>query len=307
MPEPLDAPATRPSLQARAFHLLLRLMRRRRHYASVPGLMAGIAATRRAGPAPVPARMRTRLQVHTRTVQGREVLTLAPADAAPEGPALLYLHGGGYCRPITSFHWSLIADLVQATGRTAVVPLYPLAPESDCLQALTWLRAVHAQAARRHGSGLPVLGDSAGAGLALALCQHLRTDALPLPDRLVLITPFMDVAVTSPQSAAIAPRDPMLGIAGVREAGRLWAGSLGVAHPLVSPLHAELRGLPAMQVFIAGNDILGPDALAFTQRALAAGCVVEQQVHARMVHAWPLLPVPEAQAARRQMAAFLLG
>lgn len=297
--------ADRPSLRAGAVRLLLRLTRRRRVYASVPGLMAGIAHSRRSGAASIPPAVCARLDVRRELLGRHAIVTLAPRDAAAGGPALFYLHGGGYCRPITACHWALLAWLVRATGRTVVAPLYPLAPEHDSITTLAWLRAAHARFVQRHGTGHPLAGDSSGASLALALAQQLRDDDLPLPAGLSLITPLADVSLMHLDIADIAPRDPMLGVSGLREAGRLWAGRLSVEHPLVSPLHADLRGLPPLQILVAGDDILGPDALCLADRARASGCTVELHAMPGMVHAWPLLPMPEAREARRWIRDFL--
>ena len=99
----------------------------------------------------------------------------------------------------------------------------------------------------------------------------------------------------------------MLGVPGVREAGRLYAGALGTEHPLVSPLRADLRELPPTQVFAGTDDILHHDALAFAEKARKAGCSVELHLAAGMIHVWPLLPLPEARDARRAIGQFLEG
>ena len=94
----------------------------------------------------------------------------------------------------------------------------------------------------------------------------------------------------------------MLAMAGVREAGRLYAGALALNHPAVSPTHGDLAGLPTMTVFVATRDLLGHDALDFSERVQRAGGAVDLHKGEGMVHAWPLLPVPEAQAARAVIA-----
>ena len=277
-------------------------MRRRRIYASAEGLQRGIAQVRRTGPAAPPA-PGTALNVQRRDLAGHPVFTLAPARPVHAPRPVLYLHGGGYVRPITPQHWGFLAWLVRTTGCEVTVPLYPLAPESTCTDTLAWVHAVHAQLATRHAAEtIHLMGDSAGGGLALVLAQTLRDEGQPPAAQMVLITPWVDVAVSHPAAVHTAQRDPMLALAGVREAGRLYAGALPLDHPTVSPARGDVAGLPPMALFVATRDLLGHDALAFAERVQKTQGAMELHRGEGLVHVWPLLPVPEARTARAVIA-----
>ena len=291
-----------PSLRHHALVLVLQAMRRRRIYASVEGLQRGIAQVRRAGPA-APRASGPALTVQRRELAGHPVFTLAPARPVQPPRPVLYLHGGGYVRPITRHHWGFLEWLVRTTGCEVTVPLYPLAPESTCLDTLAWVTAVHAQLAARHApQAIHLMGDSAGGGLALALAQSLRDAGQPRAAQMVLLTPCVDVAVPHPAAVQTARRDPMLALAGVREAGRLYAGTLPLDHPAVSPAYGDVAGLPPMALFVATRDLLGHDTLNFAARVHQAGGALELHQGEGMVHVWPLLPVPEARVARAAIA-----
>lgn len=292
------------SWRARAVKVLLRAIRRRRIYASASGLMAGIHATRRAGGARPPAALRQVVNLETDNVASCEVYTLQPRSQ-PSGRVVLYLHGGAYCRPITPQHWSFLRWLAEQARCTVIVPLYPLAPESQCAETVKAVRAVHDWVLARYQRVDAFAGDSAGAGLCLALSQNLQATGGTLPSRISLITPWVDATLTHPSIPETSLRDPMLGISGIREAGRLYAGQLGTDHPWVSPLRADLHGLPPLQVLAGTDDILHHDAVAFAERARSAGCSVDLHLAAGMIHAWPLLPVPEAHTARQAIGQFL--
>lgn len=298
---------SRLSLRARALKALLRIMRRRRIYDSVAGLMAGIENTRVSGPARPSAQMCRDLEIGFEQIGAMEVYTLKPRKLSPDRPVMLYLHGGAYCRPITSHHWRFLLWLVTAHDCVVVVPLYPLAPESQCIATVQALRNMHALMSERHGQFDAFVGDSAGAGLCVAFCLALRASNKALPNRLVLISPFVDVSLTHQLVGDTARRDPMLGILGIREAGRLYAGDLGLDHPFVSPLQADLHDLPAMQIFVGTDDILHHDALAFAHKAKDAGCDVDLHAESGMIHVWPLLPLPEARRSRLAITRFLMG
>lgn len=296
------------SLRHQLVVALLKATRRRRIYASVEGLHAGIAQTRQTGPdLPGPA-LSGRIKVERKLWRGHPHYTLSPRTTGATTLHLLYLHGGAYVRPITRFHWRLLAELVERTGCQATVPLYPLAPESDCERTLAHVREVHAQLLETvPPQELVLAGDSAGGGLTLALALSLQRDRVPVARRLVLISPAVDMSLTGADLHAVAQRDPMLALDGLREAGRLYAGSWPVEHPFVSPLRAAtLAGLPPTTLFVGTRDLLGPDALRLSDRLRDHGCEVQLHLGHEMIHVWPLLPTPEGSQAREQLAAALM-
>ena len=288
-----------PSWQHRLVVLWLRLSRRKRIYASIEGLYTGIRQTRRAGPALPGRRMCAQLDVTFELVGTHPVYHLAPKQPRTQAPQVFYLHGGAYVRPITRHHWRLLRELVLDTGCHISVPLYPLAPEGDCVQALNVVRQAWERAQQRAGmQALLLAGDSAGAGLALALAMDLRERARPLPAHLLLICPWLDLTLREPHNAAQLRRDPMLARAGAAEAARLYAGALALEHPWVSPLFGDFHGLPGMTVWSAGNDLIGSDALRLAERMREQGGTLDLHVEPEMIHVWPLLPTPEGRQAR---------
>lgn len=290
------------SLGARATILLLRLIRRKRIYASKQGLTQGIRQTRQAGPARPSAQLARDLHIAQETFAGQDVYRLRSKRRAQSPARILYFHGGAYVRPITTFHWRFLAALAHATGGELVVPLYPLAPESHGLAALDFALQVHQRESAQSGH-LFLMGDSAGGGLALAVAAALRDHGMVAARRLILLTPWVDVELPHPDAPAIEPHDPMLAVVGTRLAGQMYAGALPTSHPAISPLRGALHGLPPMTLFAAGRDILGPDAIAFAAKAQAHGCEVDLRVEPDMVHVWPLLGFAESRRAVAAMAA----
>lgn len=294
------------SIGANAMVLLLKMIRRKRIYASVAGLMKGIAETRASAPVRPSERMRKALTILVESIEGREVYTLGPRHRASSGKHVFYLHGGAYVRPITRQHWQFLEHLVKSAGCTVTVPLYPLAPESQCSDILRFVQGVFLRMAQgTHIDNVTLMGDSAGAGMSIALALILRDQGLPMPAQLALITPWVDATLTHAGIPGTEPKDPMLGVAGVREAGRMYAGFLPVQHPFVSPVYADLSNLPAMTVFAGTHDILHHDAVLFVQKAEKHGCQVDLRLRCGMIHAWPLLPFPEAKQARDEIARLL--
>jgi epsilon-lactone hydrolase len=294
------------SLQASLLVLALRLMRRRRIYASAEALYASTAKIRLTGPAHPCARMRRKLDIADTQIDGQQIYTLTPRNGATSGEHILYFHGGAYFRPITRHHWRFLAALAERTGCTITVPYYPLAPEHQCAETIDFALRVMAwvmhEAPADH---VTLMGDSAGGGLVTALALALRDRGLAPPRQLILLTPWLDVSASDPRMSANAARDPMLALAGAREAGRRYAGKLGVEHPLASPLMADLTGLPPITLFAATHDLLLQDALRFARKARSQGCEVDLRVQKGMIHVWPIMPIPEARRTRAAIAALL--
>lgn len=290
----------RPSLGARLFRAVIQLSGRKRVLGSLATLRAGIDDARRRGPALPPHSLRRALRVDVAEFNGCRVYTVfPPGDTSP--PRLLYLHGGAFFRSITPTHWRFLRRLVEASGRSVRVLLYPLAPEHHGTAALDVADRVFDDL----GPHAAVMGDSAGGTLALALALRRRDSGTSPPSCVVLITPMLDAALTSDDVLATARRDPMLDTPGLREAARLYAGALPLEHPWVSPLRADHHGLPRTLVFAGTDDLLHHDALRFAAKAREQGVDLTCVLGDRMIHVWPLLPFAEGRQALATIVAFL--
>lgn len=240
--------------------------------------------------APIPAFLRRRHDVEIATVQGRPVITVTPKDHPP-ATELIYLHGGAYVQPIGLPQWILVGQMLRRLDATVTVPLYGLAPWHTVDDALALLGEVHSfvrDRARASGAPLVVGGDSAGGGLTLAHALAQRDEGADLPDRMLLICPWVDVTVSHPEIAALIPRDLTLNPTGLRVAGELWAGTRDVRDPLVSPISADLAGLPPMRSVVGGQEILLPNARDFDRRARTAGVAASLRIYPAGFHEFPV-------------------
>ncbi len=240
-----------------------------------------------------------------------EWVEAADAPAAPRRPLLMYVHGGGFIggSPIT--HRPITAALALH-GFRVFAPDYRVAPEhpfpaplDDVVAAWRGLRAlndVESPAGR-----LVVAGDSAGGNLALALMLSLRAAGAQLPDAAALFSPSTDLTGASPSLQANTGRDPMFHGPALEHLGRAYLGLAGLAtNPLVSPLHADLAGLPPLLVHVGEEEVLRDDGLRLAAKARAAGVRVETVVWPVVTHAWQLIArLPEARQSLAAAAQFL--
>ncbi|CAN5391637.1 hypothetical protein BH11ACT5_BH11ACT5_19990 [soil metagenome] len=184
------------------------------------------------------------------------------------------------------------------------VPVMPLAPTgtaSDVVAGVTSL--VASLVATAGASNVSIIGDSSGGGMALAVAMALRDLEVPPLHATVLISPWLDVSGTDPRLAEIAPRDPWLAVPGTHAAGALYRASLGEGDWRVSPLFGSLEGLGPITMFSGTRDILNADAHRFLPLAAAAGLAVDFHEGPGMIHNYPILPMPEGDAARAVIVA----
>ncbi|WP_243770218.1 alpha/beta hydrolase fold domain-containing protein [Amycolatopsis acidicola] len=184
------------------------------------------------------------------------------------------VHGGGFVEEIEPHHWRYAAELADRLGCTVTLPLYPLVPRYSHTTILPMVQATYD---------------------ALAIAQRLRERGEPQPERILLISPWLDVLVDDPMSVLLDDYDPMLGITGLREAGRTYSEGADPHDPLISPLYAELSGLGPFSLFIGARDVLLPDARRFAQHATEAGIDIDYRERRAMFHNWVMEKIPEGR------------
>lgn len=222
---------------------------------------------------------------------------------------LLLLHGGGYVSGSSKTHRRLAANLSRAMHMRVLTPDYRLAPEhpfpagvKDALRAYGWLL----------GQGLTpdrivIGGDSAGGGLALSMMLALRDAAAALPRAAVLLAPWTDLTVSSPSYRRHRQLDPIITQEGLREAAAMYAGARDPADPMLSPLFADLSGLPRILIHAGGDEAMLDDSRRLAEQAQSAGVDVSFKVFAGMWHVFHAsgTEIPEARLAIDEIGAYV--
>ncbi len=298
---------TRRSLASRLTRYAPALRRAHRQYETGGNTRAAMAQLL-AEPAAYdpPRRMPSGVTVTAgRLPQEWPVYDVRPAGRAPRA-VVLFLHGGAYFREIKPPHWKLAAHLASSLVARVVVPIYPLAPGAtvDAVVPVVVELAASLLAAEPH-QPVFLVGDSAGAGLALAVAQELLRDGTVAPTGLVLVSPWVDITCSDPRMAQAAARDPWLQAPGLQAAGLAYRGRLAADHPWVSPIAGPLAALPPMLVLSGTDDILTVDAQRLVEAVTVAGGSVELVEAPGQIHDYALHPTPEGRAARRRVTAWL--
>lgn len=251
---------------------------------------------------PLPRRLRRQLNTTRRELRGHDVWTLAPRQAAPEAPLVFYLHGGAYVCGIAPPHWDFLGRLA-AGGAVVEVPLYGLAPKCSVDAAFALLDALWGDLGHRHpGRPVTLMGDSAGGGLALAYALHLRDSRKPMPRRLVLLAPWVDITCSDPEVDERRQDDPMLARAGALLAGEAWANGFDPTDPRLSPINGKLRGLPPTDIYQGSRDMLRPQVEALADRLREAGAAVDMTLCPGGLHVYPIFDAPESLEASARIS-----
>jgi len=236
--------------------------------------------------APVPKSLLTNFQIDLDENNGRKVWTVRSKQNGSD-QVILYLHGGAYIYNIYKEHWQLIEKLLKKTGATIVVPDYPLAPQFNSTEALAFMHTVYQKLLEKFTPGnISLIGDSAGGGLAFAFVQSLRNDSRSLPQQLILLSPWLDVAMKNPDIHAVDKYDKILGIKGLQLAGEAYADKLDLKDYRVSPIYGDLNQLPKISIFIGTHDLFIADSRKLKSKLESANIPFNYFEYPKMMHVW---------------------
>jgi epsilon-lactone hydrolase len=204
---------------------------------------------------------------------------------------LMFFHGGGYCSGSIVSHRRLVTEAGRAAGVRTLAIAYRLAPEhpfpaayDDVLTAWRFLRDQNIPAAH-----IAIGGDSAGAGLTLALIGRLRDAQEKLPGCAWLISPWTDLTMSGPALSNRDAVDPLIHKEYLIElADAYLPAGMDRKDPRVSPLYADLKGFPPVIIQVGSAETLLDDATRFAAVAGAADVRVTLEIWPQMIHAWPL-------------------
>lgn len=223
----------------------------------------------------------------TSRLGGIRVLDVTIEGIEPRG-TLLWFHGGGFVAGTPE----LTIGKAAATARAARMRVrsvdYRLAPEHPFPaapdDALSAYRALLVEAP---AGELIIGGESAGATLALGLAIAVRDAGLPLPRGVILYSPVTDLTMTGASHRTKADVDEALTPALLADVFRAYSAGASLQDPRLSPLHAEMHGLPPMLIAVGTHELLLDDALTLVMRAAAADVDIDLVVGAGMPHVFP--------------------
>ncbi len=208
------------------------------------------------------------------------------AEGAGDNGVLLYFHGGGYVLGSVGTHRNLVVALSGAAGIKAFSVEYRLAPEhpypagiEDAVAAYRGLLDSGVEPSK-----IAVGGDSAGGGMTLALLLSIKQQGLPQPACAVLLSPWSDLRLASEAYETRREADPMVTREGLQAMADHYLGETDPAHPLASPILADLSGLAPMLIHVGDAEILLNDSTDLAEKAKAVGADATLKVWDDMIH-----------------------
>ena len=218
-------------------------------------------------------------------------------EESKSGITVFYIHGGAYFMDITNAHWKLLQKLVEGADVQVIVPAYRLVPFATYREAFDLIVPLYREYREAHPDQKVILmGDSAGGGLSLAVTEQFKADGIRLPDELILLSPWIDVAMDNEQIRKYESRDPFLTVSSLSICAEKWKDDLDVHDWRVSPIYGDLKGIRNVTVFVGTSEIFYPDVTKFF-RMLDRDPSNELIIGDEMNHVFPLFPIPEAKPA----------
>ena len=234
------------------------------------------------------------------TDSGTQLFELMPSGSSDSDLTMVFYHGGGFIMEIAEPHWNFCFELVRTLRCRIIVAIYPLAPVHTyedayiaCYDAFSYASSLS------DDSKLILIGDSAGAHLAIAMAQIALNKGVRQPNLVIAISPWIDIADEVEGKDGIDPIDPMLAMSGLSKIAGIWAPYLRDARvfpPCI--LHGPLEGLAPMMIFSGTREVFHPEAKAFAEKAKQAGVDVELVIGEGLWHCWAsMIEIDEGQRA----------
>ncbi|WP_246327142.1 alpha/beta hydrolase [Burkholderia guangdongensis] len=201
--------------------------------------------------------------------------------------AILHLHAGWFNFGSAGAFRHFVGHIAARAGAKAFIPDYRLAPEHPFPAAVDDVLACYHGLADIGIRRIAVTGDSAGGDLALVLASRLAGEAVASGPTIVgvaALSPVTDLTLSGETYDTRVDADPLFTREQASEVVRAYLGSADPAHPLASPLHARLVGLPPVRIHVGDDEVLLDDSRRFVERAVAAGVDARLDVWMGMSH-----------------------
>ena len=219
---------------------------------------------------------------------------------------VLYFHGGAYLFEMIGLHWNFVKKILEKSSCRISVLDYPLAPEHDFSDTFQMIQVSYDRLLEQYPNDHFILmGDSAGASLALAFAQKLvKEKQARLAKKMVLFSPWLDLALSNPEIEKLEATDYLVSKKMLLTAAKKYAGSTDPKHYLLSPINGDFSQLPSTLLYYASGEILSADCRKLQTR-LGTNSAICFQEYKNMQHVWPIFPIPESKSVIEEVCHFL--
>jgi acetyl esterase/lipase len=231
-------------------------------------------------------------------------------DGTEARHAVLYFHGGVYVMGDAFQAAGLAAQVGRRTSARVISVDYRLAPEHPFPAAVDDALAAY-QALLDTGtapSDIAFAGESAGGGLAIATLVNARDHGLPLPAAAFVMSPYADLTLAGTTMDTKRAADPLLSPEALQARVPDYTAGHDAGLGLISPVFADLSGLPPLVIQAGTHEILLDDAVRLTRQAATADVEVTLDITPGVPHVFQAYhPILDEAAAALDRAGQLLS
>ena len=199
---------------------------------------------------------------------------------------VVYFHGGVYVMGDAFLAADLASQVGRRTDARVISVDYRLAPEHPYPAAVDDALAAY-EALLHDGiapSDIAFAGESAGGGLAIATLVNARNHGLPLPAAALVMSPYVDLTLAGTTMESRREVDPLLSREALQARVPDYTSGQDAALGLISPVFADLSGLPALIIQAGTHEVLLDDALRLAQQAARADVAVTLDITPHVPH-----------------------
>lgn len=211
------------------------------------------------------------------------------AENAQNDRIILFFHGGSFTAGSTKDHLDLCGKLSHASGICVFSIDYRLAPEhkfpdavEDCLMSYLWLLKQGVEP-----SQIVIGGISAGGTLALSTLLSLRDNGVELPRAAVCMSPVVDMLFQGHSMVTNRGKD-WITQERLEKSRKIYLKGNNLSQPLVSPLYADLHGLPPIMIQVGSHELLLDDIIRFHKKAVESEVEVSFELWKDMFHSFQI-------------------
>ena len=247
------------------------------------------------------------------TVTSAELGGVPTAEITVDGidarHVVVYFHGGVYVMGDAFLAADLASQVGRRTHARVISVDYRLAPEHPYPAAVDDALAAY-EALLHDGiapSDIAFAGESAGGGLAIATLVNARNHGLPLPAAALVMSPYADLTLAGTTMESRREVDPLLSREALQARVPDYTSGQDAALGLISPVFADLSGLPPLIIQAGTHEVLLDDALRLAQQAATADVAVTLDVTPQVPHVFQAYHaiLDEATAALDRAGQFL--
>jgi epsilon-lactone hydrolase len=243
-----------------------------------------------------PERVKKKCDIDKESILDKNVFILNPKNLIDNDKILIYFHGGGYITGLTTPYWHFVTKLSNYLGLKIILPDYPIAPETNYQDTINFSIELYKDILQKfNNSKIYLIGDSCGGGLVLSISQKLKEIGLIQPEKIILLSPWLDLSMNNPDIIGLQKDEVMLLPEKLKKTGEMYSADLDIKNPLVSPINADITIFPEIHLFIGTHDILLADSKKFTSIAKKSGVEINYYEYDKMIHCWMIFPIPEAK------------